>query len=95
MEKYEEYTVLKSQFWGWVILIIFSAVLFGWGMAVHMVVPERPREWDFGTIPDTPALSAYSTAKYTPEANVPRQTQPLPGAGWDRKTSKPLHGATQ
>jgi len=95
MEKYEEYLVLKNQFWGWVILIAFSAVLFGWGMAVHMVVLETPRKWDFGTISDTPAESVYSTNKYIPESNIPRQTEPLPGAGWDRNTGKPLYQVTQ
>jgi hypothetical protein len=38
-------------------------------MVTHMAVPEAPRHWDFDTLPDTPALSPYSTVP-PPRAKV-------------------------
>jgi hypothetical protein len=88
MEKYEEYKVLKKPFWGWGILIAFSAAILGWGMFVEMVIQETPRQWDFGTLPDTPAESVYSTAPHPPEVNAPIQVPQVPGSGWDKKAGK-------
>lgn len=83
MEKYEEYKVV-TPFWGWVILVAFSIVVLGWGMLLMFIIPDTPRKWDFGTVPDTPAESVYSTAPRPRDVNVPRQIEQVPGSSWDR-----------
>jgi hypothetical protein len=83
MGRYEEYKMI-SQFWGWVALIVFSILILGWGMVLMYIIPDTPHHWDFGTVPDTPAQSVYSTSPLPREVNVPRQIEQLPGTGWDR-----------
>lgn len=84
-KKYEEFTLISS-FWSWVILIIFSATIMGWGMFVHMMVDrEVPRQWDFGQYPDVPAESEYSTVPAPNNVNVPLQIERLPEAYYDKK----------
>jgi hypothetical protein len=77
-ESFEEYRVVKGPVMGWVLLFIFSALVWGWGMFIHMMVPESPREWDFGAIPDTPGISIYSTKAPVLEKHPPLQFEPLP-----------------
>jgi hypothetical protein len=89
MEKYEEYKVLP-QFWGWLVLILASAIILGWGMFLMFAVPEVKRAWDFGTVADTPAESAYSTNRPPTEANAPRQVEQLPGTDWSREAGAQL-----
>ncbi|OPY89557.1 MAG: hypothetical protein A4E73_02991 [Syntrophaceae bacterium PtaU1.Bin231] len=68
------------QFWGWVLLILFSAALLSFGMWIMMAIPDTPRQWDFGTYPDTPAESPYSTLR-PPRGPVPQPViRPLPEA---------------
>ncbi len=79
MEKYEEYKT-TSAFWGWVIVLGLYALILGWGFFLHMTVPQTPREWDFGALPDTPAQSVVTTEVPPPAATAPRQMEPLPGS---------------
>jgi len=69
----------------WVIVLLASALIVGWGLLIHALVKDGPRQWDFGTLPDVPAQSIYSSAP-TPEAEAPpRQIAPLPEAKpWQR-----------
>jgi hypothetical protein len=86
-EQFEEYRVVKGTFRGWLLLIVFSLLVMGWGMFIHMMVPESPRTWDFGVIPDTPGISAYSTIAPLSHEPIPRQFEQLPEAiPWDRNT---------
>ena len=57
---YDEHQELPSP-WEWVIIILFSASIMGFGWLVYLVVPDGPRQWNFGQLPDTPAESIYST----------------------------------
>ena len=57
---YDEKQELPSP-WEWVIVIMLSAFLVGYGWLVYLVVPDGPRHWDFGQLPDAPAESIYST----------------------------------
>lgn len=66
---YIEDKYLPGPFWGWIILILFSVSVLGFGMWLMMAVPDVPRQWNFGTYPDTPAASVYSTKQ--PPADVP------------------------
>ncbi len=76
---YLEYKIIP-QLWGWVLLILFAASILGYGMLSHMIIPDAPREWDFGQFPDTPAQSVYSTVEPLRGAGYPRVIQILPGA---------------
>ena len=78
-KEYEEFTLISS-FRSWVILIAFSALILGWGMFVEMMIEERPPQWDFGALPDTPSQSAYSTVLPPSEVNVPYQMPRIPDA---------------
>ena len=61
--------------WGWLIIILFSAAIMGYGWLVYCIIPDAPRRWDFGQLPDTPAESIYSTEE--PRASTPPRRQLL------------------
>jgi hypothetical protein len=84
-EQFEEYRVVRGKIMGWVLLVIFSALVMGWGMFIHMMVPDIPRTWDFGALPDTPGISVYSTIVPVSKEPPPRQLEPLPERiPWER-----------
>jgi hypothetical protein len=70
--------------WGWVIIILFSAAIMGYGWLVYSIIPDAPRQWDFGQLPDTPAESIYSTEEPKPSMRPRRQLTRLPEAQPDR-----------
>lgn len=78
-KEYEEFVQISS-FASWVILILFCALILGWGMIVEMMVMDAPPQWDFGVLPDTPSQSVYSSAPLPPDVNVPKQIEPVPGS---------------
>jgi hypothetical protein len=89
-ELFEQYKS-SPQWRGWLFIFVFSVAILSWGMMLHMVIPDGPRLWDFGAVPQTPAASVYSTAEppAAQEAHPPRQMEPLPGA-WPLPGAKPL-----
>jgi hypothetical protein len=79
-KEYEELTHVSS-FWSWVFLIVFSAIILGWGMFVEKMVTTAPPQWDFGVLPDTPSQSVYSTIlPPVEEVNIPYQMTRIPDA---------------
>ncbi len=76
---YDEEQELPSP-WEWVIIIVFSASIMGYGWLVYTLVPDAPRQWDFGQLPDTPAEYIYSTDEPDPSKQPPRQITRLPEA---------------
>ena len=69
----------------WIIILVASALIVGWGLLIHALVKDAPRQWDFGTLPDVPAQSIYSSAPTPQSATPPRQISPLPEARpWQR-----------
>jgi len=89
---YEEYTPTKP-LTSWVILLGVSFAVLALGMFLHAKIPNTPRHWDFGALPDTPAESVYSTSRPNVHSlapleieGVPRMLPPLPWA----KPLKPL-----
>lgn len=78
MEAYEQYEQSRHP-WTWVVIIILAVGVMGWAMVVHHCVPDVPRQWDFGQLPDTPGESRYST-RLPPGGPPPLQMQPLPEA---------------
>jgi len=76
---YDEHQELPSP-WEWVILIVFSASIAGFGWLVYILVPDGPRYWDFGQLPDTPAESIYSTEQPNLAGKPQLQIMRLPEA---------------
>jgi hypothetical protein len=66
--------------WGWLIIIVFSASIMGFGWLVYLSVADAPRFWDFGQLPDTPAESIYSTEEPNLSIKPHRQVPRLPEA---------------
>jgi hypothetical protein len=69
-----------STLWSWVIIILFSASIAGFGWLVYLLVPDAPRQWDFGQLPDTPAEYIYSTDEPDLSKRPQRQILKLPEA---------------
>jgi hypothetical protein len=67
-------------FWGWLFVITFSAAIMGFGWLVYLLIPDAPRLWDFGQLPDTPAESIYSTEEPGISKRPHRQVGRLPEA---------------
>ena len=76
---YEEEQELPSP-WEWVIVVAFSAAIMGFGWLVYLLVPDAPRQWDFGQLPDTPAEYIYSTDEPDLSRKANRQITRLPEA---------------
>jgi hypothetical protein len=76
---YDEHQEIPSP-WEWVILVLFSAAIMGFGWLVYLLVDDAPRRWDFGQLPDTPAESIYSTEKPGLSRKPKRQVIQLPEA---------------
>jgi hypothetical protein len=68
----------KRPDWSWVIVLAICAALVGWGLVNYCLVQDRPRQWDFGALPDTPSESPYSTSEPVTTPETPRQIAPLP-----------------
>lgn len=56
-EEHKEWSTLGS----WLFILLLSGGLIGWAMFMMSVIKDVPREWDYGTVPFTPAKSVYST----------------------------------
>lgn len=82
---YDEKQELPSP-WEWVILVAFSSAIMGFGWLVYLLVPDAPRDWDFGQLPDAPAESIYSSEQpkgaREPQRQIPAlpEAEPLPAA---------------
>ncbi|SNB46682.1 hypothetical protein [Geobacter sp. DSM 9736] len=79
MRKYDEDREIPSP-WEWVIITLFSIAIAAFGWFVYRIVPEGPRYWDVGQLPDTPAESIYSTEQPWESRAPQRQLQRLPEA---------------
>ena len=79
MEDYEENREIGSM-WSWTLVMILCAFIITWGFVIHALVKDGPREWNYGTLPDAPSQSIYSTEEASEKAIPPRQVAPLPEA---------------
>ncbi len=77
----------------WAIIIAVCAGIIGWGLLNYALIPDRPRTWDFGALPDVPAESVYSTSQPAPAPTAPRQFPPLPEASTSKPVTWPGPGA--
>lgn len=67
-----------SQRAGWILLILLSIALLGYGMWLMLTIPDAPRQWNYGALPDIPAQSAYSTMEPSPITTRKNLVEPLP-----------------
>ena len=79
MKEYEENREISS-IWSWALVVICCAFILAWGGMNYALVKDGPREWNFGTLPDAPSQSVYSTEQAPEKAIAPRQVEPLPEA---------------
>lgn len=88
-KNYVEYKIF-AQFWGWIILIFISFGILLFAHLMHLIVPDIPRQWDFGQKPQTPAESVFST-RLPPSQSAPglQLVVPLPEARPFVKEAKP------
>ncbi len=63
--------------WSWPILVGFTAFILWSGMSIHHMIPDAPRQWDFGALPEAPGASLYST-KPMKDGPALQQIEPLP-----------------
>lgn len=73
-----EFRTTIAQHSAWIFILLFAASIIMFGVTVHMLIPDTPREWNFGTMPDAPGESVYSTGTPGMEGNPPRQLEKLP-----------------
>jgi hypothetical protein len=78
LHQYEQFKPVR-QLWTWLAILLLAVMTLGWAMMTHMAVPDEPRHWDFGVLPDTPGASAYSTSVPPARAPVPPQIELPPG----------------
>ena len=78
---------------GWLFIVAFSASIAGYGWLVYRIIPDAPRRWDFGQLPDTPAESIYSTEEPKGSSHPPRQLLRLPEARPDSSNSPGAAGS--
>ena len=93
MQEHEEHREIPQAL-GWALIILLTACVVAWCMFLMMMVEDRPREWDFGALPDVPAQSIFSTKPGIPPfdpKNPPEQMPNLPEA----KRSPKLDAAPQ
>lgn len=83
---FEEHTKI-SDAWSWAIIIGLALFLVFSGLATHMLLPDRPRFWQYGAIDATPGASTYSSMSPNPGpvepadiGKIPRQLPPWPEA---------------
>lgn len=85
--RYDEEKEL-STFWSWVIIILYSGAIMVFGLVVYYVVPDGPRRWNFGILPDPPGASIYHDRQPLRE-KVEKQIAPLPETKPDARITGP------
>lgn len=75
MHTYEEYHEW-STFWSWTFIAFLSGALITFCMIAMMMIPDVPRQWNFGTLDFTPSGSVYSMVR--PGPAVEEMVIPLP-----------------
>jgi hypothetical protein len=64
----------------WVLMILSSVATLAWGAFVYLMVPDTPRQWNLGDLPDVPGESIYSSQRTPLKFPPSEQIAPLPEA---------------
>ncbi len=66
------------------IVLIIVVVMVAWIGGIFLLIPDRPRAWDYGAVPEVPGESRFSTqqppAGTLPPPQVPSVPTPKPVA---------------
>lgn len=46
----------------WLAPIYVSGAIFFWCLVIYLLIGDRPRDWDYGTVPYVPGESVFSIA---------------------------------
>ena len=92
MREYEQHKEGPSRGGGWVVLLICACML-AWGLFQYVSIHDSPRQWDFGTLPDLPGESIYSTSRPAQAISGVPQAGPLPEARPQPSTASAPGGA--
>jgi hypothetical protein len=79
MDQYEEFTAIKDR-WAWAIVLGSCVVILLWGYGNYLFIHDRPRQFDYGSLPDAPGQSVYAVTPAPKSQVVPTQLTPLPAA---------------
>lgn len=86
MHTYEEYHEW-STFWSWAFIAFLSGALITICMVAMMMIPDVPRQWNFGGLDFTPSASEYSMVR--PGPAVEEMVIPLPeGVTMEEETGR-------
>ena len=80
MNRPEESEAEGRVLWHWVVALGVGAAVVGWGILQYHFIVDVARDWSYGSLPETPAASVYSTSTPANTKTVPQQMQPLPEA---------------
>jgi hypothetical protein len=79
MIDYEEFTVAKQPY-GWAMVIGLCLITIAIGYVQYLFIPDTPRQWDYGALPDAPGKSVYSSERPPAAAPAPPQLPPFPAS---------------
>lgn len=75
----EEFRKIKPwRFWAILIAVAISTI--GWGLLNYVFIQDISRGWDYGTLPDAPSESIYSSSRPGSQVDPQPQIAPLPEA---------------
>ena len=80
MDKQSQEIARRGNLGSWLLILGMCAAIVAWGVFNWMIVPDGPRHWDYGVLPDAPGESIYSTQPPPTAPAPPRQLAPLPEA---------------
>jgi hypothetical protein len=62
---------------GWALVILIAVLMILWVGAIYLLLPDRPRAWDYGQTQYIPAQGYYSSGA-APTGPAERQVPPVP-----------------
>ena len=66
-----------GQRWAWLLVVALCLAIVAWGLINLALIPDAPRQWDLGLLPQVPGESIYSSSQPAGE-QPPRQIENAP-----------------
>lgn len=84
MSQEDEHPLISESTGWWLVMVLCLAIVVV-GLLIYKSIPDAPRDWDFGALPDAPGQSVYSTQATpltaTPTRQLPMLPEARPGVG--------------